>query len=61
MHEKPAIRQMAYVALLTLVPDGQKIVYDPLGDIELRERGYADWKKAVQNYKPPKREPERKP
>jgi hypothetical protein len=60
MNEKAGIRQLAYGMLMFKIPEGQKIAYDPLGDIELRERGYAEWKKAAQNFKP-KREPERKP
>jgi hypothetical protein len=53
MSDKRAIRNVTYFMLCSLVPDGAKIRYDPAGDVTQRERGYAEWKRAVLNLKPP--------
>jgi hypothetical protein len=52
MHEKLAIRQLAYMLLLALEPEGRKIPFDPVGDNESRERGYETWKKLILAAKP---------
>ena len=55
MHEKLPIRQMTHTLLSALEPDGRKILYDPAGDRDSRERGYEAWKKLVLGAKQPKR------
>jgi len=52
MSDKLAIRQLTHFVLMSLVPEGRKILYDPAGDIDQRERGYAEWRKVVLNARP---------
>jgi hypothetical protein len=56
--DRPAIRQLAHWHLVFLVPEGQRIKYDPLGSTEQQKRAYTAWKKLVPEGKlprPPKR------
>ncbi|HLN28620.1 MAG TPA: hypothetical protein VK395_12830 [Gemmataceae bacterium] len=51
-HEKATIRQLTHALLCALVPEGQKIPYDPVGDSEQRDRGAKEWQKVVIGGKP---------
>jgi hypothetical protein len=52
--ERPAIRQLAHWHLVFLVPEGQRIKYDPLGSTEQQKRAYTAWKKLVPDGKLPR-------
>jgi len=52
-HEKATIRQLTHALLCALVPEGQKIPYDPVGDSEQRDRGAKEWQKVVIGGKAP--------
>ena len=53
MSDKLAVRQLTHFLLFSLVPQGRKITYDAAGDVDQRERGYLEWRKAVLSYKQP--------
>jgi hypothetical protein len=53
LSDKLAIRQLTHALLLTLVPEGKSIAYDPAGDTLQRDRAYDDWKQLVSRMKPP--------
>lgn len=50
-HDKLAIRQCAHALLVALVPEGQKIVYDPAGSTDQRATGLQQWKKLINDPK----------
>ena len=52
-HDKLAIRQLSLWHLMILVPDWQKIPYDPAGSPAQREEGYQQWKKLIPDGKLP--------
>ncbi len=52
-HEKPAIRTLAYWHLYRLVPEGRGVAFEPIGDIQQRERAYDAWKKLIPDGKLP--------
>jgi hypothetical protein len=56
-HDKLAIRQLAHMRLSMLVPEGQRISYDPTGQLSQRERGYEEWRKLLSAGKPPAKQP----
>ena len=45
---------MAYWQLRLLVPDGEKVKYDPAGDERQRDAGYREWKRLVPEGQVPK-------
>ena len=51
MSDKLAIRQLTHHLLVSLVPEGGKILYNPAGDIGQRERAYTEWRKLILNVK----------
>ena len=48
LHDKLAIRQLAYGLLLRTYPEGQKIGYDAGADLRKREHACEEWKALVQ-------------
>jgi hypothetical protein len=52
-HERLAIRQLAAWHLNRLVPDGEKIAYNPAGSPEELRRGQAAWRKRIPEGKIP--------
>ncbi len=48
LYDKLIIRQLAYSLLLRSYPEGQKIGYDPAGDLRKREHACEEWKALVQ-------------
>jgi hypothetical protein len=54
-HPKLPIRQLAHARLLSMVPQGKKIPYDPAGGTDQRDNAYEEWKKLIPTGKlPPK-------
>jgi hypothetical protein len=51
--ENLAIRQITVTLLLSLMPEGQNLRYDPAGESRQREQGYQDWRDLVLAKKPP--------
>jgi hypothetical protein len=57
-HDKLPIRQLAYIHLIALVPQGLKIPFDPAGTTEQRDYTYDKWKELIPSGKlPPKPTP----
>jgi hypothetical protein len=52
-HPRLAVRELAHWHLTRLVPDGNKITYDPAGTDEEQERAFKEWKKRVPDGKVP--------
>jgi len=52
-HEKLAVRHLSYMLLLTLMPEGKNIAYNPTGDIGQRERAAEEWRRLLLGGKPP--------
>jgi hypothetical protein len=53
-HEKIAVRELAHLQLVTLVPEGgKKISYDPAGTAQQREHSFQEWKKLIPSGKLP--------
>jgi hypothetical protein len=52
-HPKLAIRELAYFHLRRLVPEGQKIRYDPAGPEEARVAAHQQWKELIPDGKLP--------
>jgi hypothetical protein len=46
-HERLGVRGLAYWHLRRMVPEGEKIGYNPLADKEARERAVEEWKKLI--------------
>lgn len=53
MHEKQAIRGLAYWHLYRLVPEGRRIKYSPLDSKDDRELAYKEWKRLIPEGKLP--------
>jgi hypothetical protein len=51
LHDKLTIRHLSYLFLLTMVPDGRNIAYNPTADVSQRERGAEEWRKFLLNPK----------
>jgi hypothetical protein len=47
MHDKPAIRQLAYWHLVRLAPSGKDIKFDPNASAEARQSAVEQWKKVI--------------
>src|SRR6266849_7309772 len=57
-HDKLAIRELSWWHLVRIVPDGKKIEYDPGAAAADRDKGYAQWKKLLDDGKlPPSTKP----
>jgi tRNA A-37 threonylcarbamoyl transferase component Bud32 len=56
LHPKLAIRELAYFHLRRLVPEGQKIPYDPAGPPEARGAAHKQWKELIPDGKVPPRQ-----
>ena len=52
-HPRPAVRELAHWHLTRLVPEGNRIKYDPAGPTEEQERAFKEWKKRVPDGKLP--------
>jgi hypothetical protein len=54
-HERLGIRGLAYWHLRRLVPEGEKIGYDPLADKAARAKAIEAWKELIPEGKVPKK------
>jgi hypothetical protein len=52
-HPRLAVRELAHWHLTRLVPDGNKIKYDPAGGKDEQEKAFKEWKKRVPDGKLP--------
>ncbi|HEY1861738.1 MAG TPA: hypothetical protein VGG61_15365 [Gemmataceae bacterium] len=59
-HDKLPIRELAWWHLIRIVPDGNKIAYDPGAPPADRQKGYEAWKKMLDDKKlPPGKPPDK--
>jgi hypothetical protein len=56
-HDKLPIRELAWWHLIRIVPDGNKIAYDPGAPTADRQKGYEAWKKLLDDKKLPPGKP----
>jgi hypothetical protein len=60
LHDKLAIRQVAHLLLQAQIPEGQRIRYDPAGEVAQRERGYQAWRDLVSGKRAAPKQQQRK-